>query len=43
MLRDRPANPDALLDISGVGQAKLARYGNEFLTVIRNAGDAEHG
>jgi len=38
MLRDRPADEDALLDISGVGQAKLARYGAEFLDVIRAAG-----
>jgi ATP-dependent DNA helicase RecQ len=35
MLTDRPANPDALLEISGVGQAKLTRYGDEFLEVIR--------
>jgi ATP-dependent DNA helicase RecQ len=35
MLTDRPANPDALLEISGVGQAKLTRYGGEFLEVIR--------
>jgi len=37
MLSDRPANPDALLKISGVGQAKLTRYGNDFLEVIRAA------
>lgn len=37
MLRDRPADTDALLEISGVGQAKLERYGSEFLTVIREA------
>jgi ATP-dependent DNA helicase RecQ len=35
MLSDRPADPDALLAISGVGQAKLTRYGDEFLAVIR--------
>ena len=35
MLSDRPDNADALLEISGVGQAKLQRYGNEFLEVIR--------
>jgi len=35
MLTDRPADPDALLEISGVGQAKLTRYGDEFLEVIR--------
>ncbi len=38
MLADRPANPEALLEISGVGQAKLTRYGDEFLEVIRQAG-----
>jgi ATP-dependent DNA helicase RecQ len=38
MLSDRPADPDALLEISGVGQAKLTRYGDEFLAVIRQDG-----
>ncbi|MGI9331329.1 MAG: DNA helicase RecQ [Gammaproteobacteria bacterium] len=38
MLSDRPDNADALLEISGVGQAKLQRYGNEFLEVIRQDG-----
>ena len=37
MLSDRPTNPDALLEISGVGQSKLTRYGDEFLEVIRGA------
>ena len=37
MLSDRPATPDALLEISGVGQAKLTRYGEEFLEIIRGA------
>lgn len=31
----RPADHDALLEISGVGQAKLERYGDAFLDVIR--------
>jgi len=31
----RPADRDALLDISGVGQTKLERYGDAFLKVIR--------
>ncbi|AYD03004.1 ATP-dependent DNA helicase [Neorhizobium sp. NCHU2750] len=31
----RPASHDAFLDISGVGQAKLERYGDAFLDVIR--------
>jgi ATP-dependent DNA helicase RecQ len=35
MANDRPTDPDALLEISGVGQAKLTRYGDEFLEVIR--------
>jgi len=35
MLTDRPVDSDALLEISGVGQTKLARYGDEFLEVIR--------
>jgi ATP-dependent DNA helicase RecQ len=39
MLTDRPADEDALLAISGVGQAKLERYGNDFLQVLR-AGDS---
>jgi ATP-dependent DNA helicase RecQ len=38
MLSDRPVSPDALLGISGVGQAKLTRYGDDFLEVIRSAG-----
>ena len=35
MVHQRPATRDELLEISGVGQAKLARYGDEFLAVIR--------
>ena len=35
MANERPSDPDALLEISGVGQAKLTRYGDEFLEVIR--------
>ncbi|MFD2236620.1 DNA helicase RecQ [Aureimonas populi] len=31
----RPTSPQALLGISGVGQSKLERYGEAFLTVIR--------
>ncbi len=38
MVNERPADSDALLDISGVGQAKLTRYGDEFLEVIRRVG-----
>jgi ATP-dependent DNA helicase RecQ len=39
MLAERPADRDALLRISGVGQAKLERYGEQFLEVLRR-GDA---
>jgi ATP-dependent DNA helicase RecQ len=35
MLAERPADRDALLKISGVGQAKLERYGEQFLEVLR--------
>ncbi len=35
MLAERPADRDALLRISGVGQAKLERYGEQFLEVLR--------
>ena len=31
----RPADEAALLTIGGVGQAKLARYGERFLAVLR--------
>ena len=37
MARARPADPHALLAVSGVGQAKLERYGERFLGVIRAA------
>jgi ATP-dependent DNA helicase RecQ len=37
MLAERPADRDALLRISGVGQAKLERYGERFLEVLRGA------
>jgi ATP-dependent DNA helicase RecQ len=37
MVQQRPASREELLQISGVGQAKLARYGDEFLAVIRKA------
>jgi ATP-dependent DNA helicase RecQ len=38
MLSERTADTDAFLHLSGVGQAKLERYGDEFMAVIR-----EHG
>jgi ATP-dependent DNA helicase RecQ len=46
MATQRPTTPDEFLDVSGVGQAKLAKYGVEFLAVLgrRDAGeDAEDG
>ena len=38
MAADKPRSEAALLAISGVGQTKLARYGEAFLAVIRAAG-----
>ncbi|MGA0585880.1 DNA helicase RecQ [Dyella sp. KRB-257] len=37
MLRAMPANEDELASISGVGEAKLKRYGRDFLAVINAA------
>ncbi|MCO6185350.1 DNA helicase RecQ [Rhizobium sp. L1K21] len=34
MATERPTSQDALLGISGVGQAKMERYGDDFLAVI---------
>ncbi len=39
MALHRPATPEALLRINGVGQAKLDRYGEVFLAEIRAAAD----
>ncbi|RPI59097.1 MAG: ATP-dependent DNA helicase RecQ, partial [Lysobacterales bacterium] len=36
MIAERPADLTAMLSISGVGQAKLARYGERFLEVLRS-------
>lgn len=38
MVNERPTDPEALLEISGVGQAKLEKYGETFLGVIRQGG-----
>ena len=38
MAAERPGSAAALLHLSGVGQAKLERYGERFLEVIRCAG-----
>ena len=35
---EKPVDEAALLSISGVGQAKLERYGEDFLAVIRAEG-----
>jgi ATP-dependent DNA helicase RecQ len=35
MLSDRPTNEAAFLELSGVGQAKLERYGAAFMDVLR--------
>jgi ATP-dependent DNA helicase RecQ len=35
MVAERPADLPAMLSISGIGQAKLARYGDRFLEVLR--------
>ena len=38
MAASKPQSEAALLEISGVGQAKLERYGPAFLEVVRQAG-----
>ena len=35
MLQYRPQTSSEMLDISGVGQTKLDRYGEQFLEIIR--------
>jgi hypothetical protein len=35
MLQYRPQTASAMLDISGVGQTKLDRYGEQFMEIIR--------
>ena len=39
-VRTRPSTPGAMLELHGVGQAKLERYGSAFLEVIASASDA---
>ena len=36
MVARRPANPDELLTITGIGQSKLERFGEQFLEAIRH-------
>ena len=38
MAKDRPTNDAAFLNVPGVGQTKLKRYGPAFMQVIRDAG-----
>ena len=40
MAADKPQTPGELLEISGVGKAKLERYGDTFLDVLRSAGSS---
>ena len=35
MCAKRPATPEEFLEVSGVGEYKLRRYGKEFLRVLR--------
>jgi ATP-dependent DNA helicase RecQ len=35
MARERPANLQDMAHLSGIGQAKLAKYGEAFLEAIR--------
>jgi len=37
MLRERPATRDAMAGISGVGERKLERYGEDFLAVLKTS------
>ncbi len=37
MAQKRPDNPDAMLDVSGVGHVKFEKFGPAFLEVIRSA------
>ena len=38
MVRQRPMDREALATLSGIGERKLAAYGEDFLQVIRSAG-----
>ncbi len=41
MAEQRPSSPNELLRINGVGEAKLVRYGELFLEVIRNVSNPD--
>ena len=43
ILKQRPGNLTELGNISGVGQAKLARYGEAFLRVVAEGANAVAG
>lgn len=43
MALDRPTTPEAFLDLPGVGEKKLGRYGDTFLDLIREAGQSPPG
>ncbi|HYR96924.1 MAG TPA: HRDC domain-containing protein, partial [Candidatus Binatus sp.] len=36
MAAERPTDPAGLLAVAGIGPAKLARYGDAFLRVLRD-------
>ncbi|MEM6422664.1 MAG: RQC domain-containing protein, partial [Pseudomonadota bacterium] len=38
MARERPSTPEAMMALPGVGRAKLQRFGEDFLGVIRSIG-----
>ncbi len=43
MAAARPQTPDELLDVSGVGEKKLEKYGEEFLAALRRSEPAASG
>ncbi len=43
MAREKPTDSSSFLDIGGVGQHKLDKYGKEFLALIRTFRDVEAG
>ena len=41
LIRDRPTTPQTLVMVKGIGPAKLERFGEDLLAVLRNEGDGE--
>jgi ATP-dependent DNA helicase RecQ len=41
MMSVHPLNLDQMARVSGIGQAKLARYGDEFLKVFEDVANAD--